>query len=144
MVVAAQKSPIANWEQIRDEWIARVKGLVDLAEGWARDLGWATRRIEIGLDDPEIGAYRVPALHFQEDRTRLLLEPLGRTGDGGDGVADLYVMPAYDDVAKLSFENGEWHINYLPPGRSQNESRWEPLTRELFQNVAESMRRHVA
>ena len=77
---------------------------------WADALGWSTRQIEVTLTDSQIGKYKAPALLLQEDAIRILLEPIGRSAPGAEGVVDLYLMPAYDDIASLylSFLPMEW------------------------------------
>jgi len=43
-----------------------------------------------------------------------MLETLSRSTPGAKGgVADLYLMPAYDDIASLYHYGGNWHIHYL-------------------------------
>ena len=101
-------------------WISRVNLLVDEVERWARDEGWSTRRIEKRLEDAWIGPHRVPALLMQEELCRGLLEPLGLSAHGSEGVVDLYLMPAYDDIAELSIETmiGAFTRMTLPVPRS--------------------------
>lgn len=57
--------------------------LVESIEGWARELGWSTRRIEKKMKDSEIGSYRAPALVMQEETTRALMDPIGRSTPTG-------------------------------------------------------------
>lgn len=138
-VAEMPKKPIPNWEQVRDEWVARVTALVDLVEGWAKELGWATRRVPKRIEDDEVGTHQVPALQMQEGTTRLLLEPLGRTGIGIEGVVDLYEMPAFDDVARLVYRDGGWYVGH-PPG----EATEVPLTRDSLRTVVEELVRNGA
>jgi hypothetical protein len=49
----------------RAVWIDRVNELVGLVERWAKELDWATRRVEKKLDDARVGKHRVPALLMQ-------------------------------------------------------------------------------
>jgi hypothetical protein len=96
----------------RSAWIARVTSLVDQVEQWAKEIGWATRRVEKNLQDARIGKHRVPALLMQEDTCRVLLEPIGRSTPGAEGVVDLYLMPAYDDIAGLYYYGNRWNLHY--------------------------------
>ena len=66
----------------RAVWIGRVNELVAIVENWAKELGWATRRIEKKLDDARVGKHRVPALLMQADTCRIMLEPVGRSRQG--------------------------------------------------------------
>ncbi len=132
--VAVPQSPVANWEQVRDEWLSRLSALTDEVERWAQELGWSTRRMEFKLDDSQIGTYRAPALLMQEGNIRILLEPIARFVPGADGVVDLYRMPAYDDIASLYYSNGGWHLHYALPPVSANasirEAKSESFTKE--------------
>ena len=74
-----------------------------------------TRRIEKRLDDSGVGTHKVPALLLQEDTVRVLLEPVSRRAPGAEGVVDLYLMPAFDDIATLYFYDGGWQLHYMFP-----------------------------
>ncbi len=132
----------------RREWVSRVSELVDLVEQWARDLGWATRRITKRLDDPYVGKHEVPALLMQEDTTRVLLEPVGRSAAGVEGVVDLYLMPAYDDIASLYYSGGAWSLHYLftgaPSVARMRDAPAKPLSKESLQKVLAEMKQHAA
>lgn len=98
----APRNSIEEPEKLRDEWLSRLCALVDMVESWARELGWASRRIEKEMKDSEIGGYLAPALLIQKETSRVLLEPIARSAPAADGIVDLYLMPAYDDVASLT------------------------------------------
>jgi hypothetical protein len=126
-------------------WIERVTSLVDEVERWATEMGWSTRRVEKKLDDVRIGKHRVPALLMQQDTFRVLLEPVGRSTPGAEGVVDLYLMPAYDDIASLYFYEGRWNLHYIFPGTTGvatvREAEARPLTKESLEKVLAEMRR---
>src|SRR5262245_26987296 len=88
-------------EKVREEWLERLSGLVETVRRWAQDLDWSTRRIEKKMEDSEIGTYKAPALLLQKEAIRVLLEPIAHAAPGVEGIVDLYLMPAYDDVARL-------------------------------------------
>ena len=146
--VSIPKNPIANWEQARDEWLGRLSGLVESVEAWAKDLGWSTRRVEKKMDDSQLGAYSAPGLLMQESTTRVLLEPIARFAPGVDGVVDLYLMPAYDDIATLYFYDGCWHLHYWFPGMPMAGDLWQtkgkPLSKESVMEVLDEMRKNAA
>ncbi|CAN5626762.1 hypothetical protein BH23PLA1_BH23PLA1_41690 [soil metagenome] len=71
-------------ENFRDEWISRLNDLVVDVEGWAEELGWATKRIEMTKQDSLIGTYQAPALLMQKEAARVLLEPIARSSPGYD------------------------------------------------------------
>jgi hypothetical protein len=139
---------VANADQIRDEWLKLVADLVATTESWAKELGWATRRIDAGIEDPEVGNHRAPALLLQENSTRIMLQPIGRAWPSTDGIADLYLMPAYDDIARLFSVNGQWHYFHNYPGQTLGAPRDSdsalPLTKEAFQGILHEMLRHAS
>ncbi len=146
--VNAPKNPVANWESLRDEWINRLITLVTSVQGWAEELDWSTRRIEKRLDDSQLGTYQAPALLLQEGTTRVLLEPIARFAPGAEGVVDLYLMPAYDDIATLYFYEDGWHLHYMSPetqvGETTQEANSKRLSKEAFKEVLDEMRTHAA
>jgi hypothetical protein len=133
-------------ERLRDEWLARLSDLVETVRGWAEELDWSTRRIETKMDDREIGDYKAPALLIQKETVRAILQPIGRSAPDVAGVVDFYIMPAYDDIARLTFYDDSWHLRHMFPGSPDVEPRRrdQPLTWETFQAVLEAMMRHAA
>ncbi|HEX5444368.1 MAG TPA: hypothetical protein VFW87_11085 [Pirellulales bacterium] len=133
-------------ERIRERaaWMQRVNALVDQVEAWAKELNWATRRIEAKIEDSFIGDHHLPALLMQEDTCRVLLEPVGRSTAGAWGVVDLYLLPAYDDIATLYYYNERWNLHYVfphaAPVASVREAEAAPVTKELFEKVLAEMR----
>ena len=121
-------------------WQKRVSDLVTRMEPWGKDLGWATRRIEKNLDDSLLGKHQVPALLLQDETWRVLLEPIGRSAPGVEGVVDLYLLPAYDDIATLFFYKDGWNLHYLYPDRPPvpDQLKWpgEPLTLDALSEGA--------
>jgi hypothetical protein len=135
-------------EKLRDEWLARLSELIETVRGWAEELDWSTRRIETKMEDLEIGNYRAPALIIQKETVRAILEPIGRSAPGVEGVVDFYLMPAYDDIASLYFYDGGWYLHYKchypPEANTVREAENEPFTREAFQNTLEEMMQNAA
>jgi hypothetical protein len=133
----------ADGTAVRDRWLGRMAGLVDDVERWAREADWSTRRIDKSMEDPQFGAYRAPGLMLQKEFTRVMLEPMGWSTDA-EAIADLYEMPAYDDVARLAFERERWHVLGLPPVRS-NDGGFSaevgtPLSKDELLKVLEALR----
>jgi len=137
-----------NVEALRAEWLSRLSELIDQIECWAKTDDWSTRRIEKKMEDSEIGKYKAPALLLQKETARLLLEPIGRSAPGADGVVDLYLMPAYDDIATFFFYDGGWNLHYMFPGPSgvatTREEKSTSLSKETFQEVLEEIIRNAA
>lgn len=135
-------------ERFRDAWLARLGGLIDSVENWVRDAGWSTRRIEKLMHDSEIGKFPAPALLLQEGTTRVLLEPVARSAPGAEGVVDLYLMPAYDDIASLYFCDGRWQLHYMFPGTPAvatiGDTDSKTLSKETLFGVLDEMRKNAA
>lgn len=129
-------------------WVTLVGALVAQVDSWARQLGWTTRRIEKKLDDAEVGRHRVPVLLMQDGTCRVMLEPIGRSAPGAEGIVDLYLMPAYDDIASVYYYSGRWNLHYMPPEAPPvaniREAIAVPLVKEELAKVLEAMRRHAA
>jgi hypothetical protein len=138
---------IAARMEERSIWMNRVASLVGQVEQWAKELNWSTRRVEKKLDDTWIGKHRVPALLMQEDTCRILLEPLGRSAPGVEGVVDLYLMPAYDDIASLYYYGDRWNLHYVFPGTKPaatvREAEAMPLSKETFAKVLVELRQNA-
>ena len=146
--VRVPDGPVADRDRLREEWLSRLSTLVDSVKAWAEELGWSTRRIEVPLEDPEIGDYRAPALILQQEATKAFLEPVARSAPGAEGVVDLYIMPAYDDIANLYFCRGRWLLHHAAPGTpgaaAIREAESAPLSRDTFREVLEAMKRNAA
>lgn len=119
----------------RKEWIGHVAGLVAQVEQWAGDLGWSTRRIEKRLDDSRIGKHNIPALVMQHDLARTILEPISRSGPGGQGFAELSLMPSYADIASLYLRENGWYVHYTFPRTRTFAAVDEPEARQLSAGV---------
>ena len=140
-------STVVQPEQLLEGWLQRLSELIDQIECWARDLDWSTRRIEVKLSDSEVGRYQAPALLMQEGALKVLLEPIARSAPGAEGVVDLYLMPAYDDIASLYLSGEEWHLHYMFPDSPTvgniRAAEGVLLTNDSFRNVLEAMKKNA-
>lgn len=131
-------------ERMHDEWLYRLSDLIQDVQKWATDIGWITRKIEVTLSDSQLGKYKAPALLLQEDTIKILLEPIARSAPGAEGVVDLYLIPAYDDIASLYFYDGEWNLHYMFPGTetvgSIREAAAKTLSSETLREVLEAIK----
>ncbi len=128
------KTPVENWEQVRDEWVAAVDKLLQDAEAWSKKQDWATRRDPKTVNEEEIGEYTVPRLLIHSIDGRLLLDPLTPfAGGGARGVVEFCVMPSYDWVRIIRDQDG-WKI--LPEARSDE---LRPLTEASFVETARQL-----
>jgi len=139
----APKTLSPEAEALKKTWLDRLRDLVTLVETWAKELDWSTRRIEKKMKDSEVGAYRAPALIMQKETTRVILEPIARSTPGAEGVVDLYLMPAYDDIANLYYFEGEWKLHYVFAGNvnvsTVEETESTKFTNEYFKRLMEEI-----
>ncbi len=129
------------------DWLVLLERLIASVEGWAKEFNWSTKKVEKPMEDSEVGHYKAPALLLQEETTRFLLEPVARAAPGAEGVVDLYLMPAYDDIASLYYYNKRWNLHYLSranePVADVREATAKPLTKVNLRKVIEEMRAHA-
>ncbi len=96
----------------RNEWLERLDELMTRVRVWAVGSGWRARVIEKLMNDSVLGPYKAPAMLMQRETVEVILDPVGRFAPGTDGVVDLYLLPAYDDIANLYVVEGEWKLHY--------------------------------
>src|SRR5882757_8625847 len=107
-MATGEAQPQVNAEEIRDEWIQRLSRLIDEVDNWAKASGWRTRRISKTIKERELGAYKAPVLLMERDTVEVVLNPVARYVPESSGAVDLYLAPAYDDIASLYFEDNHW------------------------------------
>jgi hypothetical protein len=132
----------------REQFRRRVEELVARFEGEVDRREWVTRRYPKRLRDDARQVYEVPALYLQKGPTSLLLDPIGYDVPGAEGAADLYLMPTYDPMATIYFEEGQWVIHYaFPPEPMETQSMVEaqalPLSAETINQVLDSIAEHA-
>lgn len=130
-------------ERMKAEWLKRLSDLTGEVKQWAEELGWSTRVIEKTIEDSTLGRHTVPALLLQFETTRVLLDPVARLAPGAEGVVDLYLMPAYDDIASIYFHDNEWYLHYIFPGQPTvgdiRDAQEKPLSSTTLKSVLEEM-----
>jgi hypothetical protein len=89
-------------DAVKREWLDRLDTIVEEVEGWAKASGWRTRRIDKTLTERRLGSYKVPVLLMEKNTVEV----------GASGAVDLYVAPAYDDIASLYLEGDHWVLHY--------------------------------
>jgi hypothetical protein len=143
----ARRPQVEDPARERDDWLQLLDELVRRVESWVRP-EWSTRVIEKEMQDSVLGEYKAPALLMQREIARVLLEPITRFAPGTDGVVDLYLMPAYDDIATLYRVAGEWKLHdtfrgdKVVAGIRNGEAL--PLTEENFLRIMEAFAGHAA
>jgi hypothetical protein len=131
----------------RDQFQERVKALVNQVRKWAEPHEWVTKPYPKKMRDLDSEVFEIPALFLQKGPTRVLLDPVAFDVPDAEGVVDLYLMPTYDDMARLYFENGDWVIHYaFPPDPldvSAIESQSLPFSEKTINQILDSIADHA-
>ena len=107
-----RRPQVDNPDATRDEWLKTLHELMTQVKNWAEGSGWRTRVIQKSMRDSVLGQYKAPAMLMQRETVEVILDPVGRFAPGTDGVVDLYLLPAYDDIASLYLVGGTWKLHY--------------------------------
>lgn len=139
---------IKNAEADKVEWLGRLNALVSLIKGWVEASGWRTRQTTKPVTEAGLGRYEAPLLLMERGGVEVVLSPLARVSPGVDGVVDLYLMPAYDDVASLHFENGRWRVRSAialdaTTSRPSNEAKQLPLGEAAINRILDATAGHA-
>ncbi len=114
-------------------WLDDLNILVESVQEWSAVSGWRGRLTSKHMAEKGLGRYEVPVLVLDRDDAEVSLVPVARQGPGADGLVDLFRMPAYDAVASLYLEDGQWFIHYAftpDPGEAGSEIETERLPLE--------------
>jgi hypothetical protein len=134
-------------KQEKKKWLDRLSQLMEDVSTWAKALGWSTRQIDKTLEDSVVGEHKVPVLMLQKETTRILLEPIARQTPGAEGVVDLYLLPAYDDIASLYYETNGWKLHYMFPSQPTvgdiRQAEPLPFSQQSFEKVVEEMAKNA-
>ncbi len=133
----------------RDRFRQRVEALVEQVRSWVEPHEWVTKSYLKKMPDVDRQVFEIPALFLQKGPTRVLLDPVAYDVPGSEGVVDLYLMPTYDDLANLCFEDQGWAIHYtFPPDSMETHSLGErealPLSEATINQVLDSITAHAA
>ncbi len=130
-------------ETLKQDWLAQLEGLVKEIKGWVERSGWKTREITKAMRDSVLGEYRAPALLMARETIEVILNPVSRFVPGADGAVDLYLMPAYDDIANLHLVEGEWKVYFVfrdaPATDGLREPEALPLSEETIRRVLDEI-----
>ena len=134
--------------QKRDKWLERLSSLMALIEEGAEQHGWSVRRIAKQMKNGQPVTYEAPSLILQFEFARVLVEPIAMDAPGTEGIVDLYLMPAYDDMASIYFYGEGWHIHYMFPGdpnvASIREAEGKQLSKETLVEVLDEIKKNAA
>lgn len=147
MVTSTSQPRIDDPEAVKAEWLGRLDALVREIDGWARASKWRTRRIDKTVEERRLGKYKVPVLFLEKDTVEVVLNPVARFMPGAQGAVDLYLAPAYDDIASLYFEGGRWVVHYGgrpdPMATSGTvEPEPQPYSEQTIRNILDKMVAH--
>ena len=132
----------------RSQFQVRVDELTHQVKGWVEPHEWVTKTYAKKMRDADQQVYEAPALFLQKGPIRVLLDPIAYDVPGAEGVVDLYLMPTYDDMASLYFENGRWMIHYTFPSDAKEthsviEAQALPLSETTINEVLDSIAAHA-
>lgn len=145
MAISGEGNPgplVDDPKAVRDEWLERLNALATQVKGWAEASRWRTRMVSKSTRDPVLGRYDVPLLLMERDGIEVALNPVSRFVPGADGAVDLYVVPAYDEVAGLYVEDGTWSVYYVfheDEAAGIREPKAMPLTKATIVRVLDAM-----
>lgn len=107
-----RRPEVVDPDATRDEWLNTLHQLMTHIKSWAERAGWRTRFIQKSMKDSVLGRYKAPAMLMQRETIEVIVDPVGRFAPGTDGVVDLYLLPAYDDIASLYLLGSAWKLHY--------------------------------
>jgi hypothetical protein len=127
-MAAGEARPEIDSDAVKGEWLSRLDILVDEVKSWAQASGWRTRQIDKMVTEHGLGTHKVPVLLMEEDTVEVVLNPIARFVPGANAAVDLYLAPAYDDIASLYLEGEHWALHYA--------YRPDPIaTRSVIENL---------
>jgi hypothetical protein len=134
------------WEV--DDWLEILKDLVDDVKTWAEAAGWETRLTSRDVNEKGVVRYEVPVLVLDRDEIEVSVVPVARKVPGAAGLVDFYVMPDFDSMASLYWEEGQWFFHYTfhaDPIETHSEVETErfPLDEASFNRVLNDIAAHA-
>jgi hypothetical protein len=136
------ETQVADPEAVRAEWLGRLEALASEVKSWVEPARWRTRLVSKPTRDSVLGRFEVPLLLMERDGVEVALNPVSRFVSGSDGAVDLYVVPAYDEVAGLYFEGGRWviyHVSREAEAAGIREPEARPLSESTLTRVLDEM-----
>ena len=93
---------------LRADWLNRLNALTQQVQACVEKADWKTRVVSVRMRDSTLGRFEAPLLLMERNGVQVALNPVSRFVPGSDGAVDLYVVPAYDEVASLYLEGDTW------------------------------------
>ena len=100
-------------DAVRAEWLDRLQALASEVKGWVEKHDWRTRLVSKPVRDGILGRFEVPLLLMEKVGVQVALNPVPPFVSRSNGCVDLYIVPAYDEVAGLYCEDGVWTLFYV-------------------------------
>ena len=99
-----------------------------------------TTSTKTGMMDLVLGPSQAPGLLMEQNTIKVASNPVSRFIPGADGAVALYLVPTYNDIASLYFEDGRWMINSVFQAEpiatpSEFEADALPLSEETMKRV---------
>ncbi len=126
-------SPRIDWDRKRDDWLAKVRDLMDSIKAWAEQRRWFVDEQEKAVEEDRVGRYMVPTLFIQAPGGKIHVEPIGCDIIGAQGRVDIEAFPSLKRLL-LVLVNGEWKI--------ETDSRidWpEPWSEQAFIRLVDAL-----
>jgi hypothetical protein len=133
---------------MREQFEGLIASLVQQVKGWVEPHEWVAKEYPKKMRDIDRQVFEVPALFLQKGPVRVLLDPVAFDVPGAAAVVDLSLMPTYDDLASLDFQDGHWTIRYAFSVESNEphsvaEVTSLPLGEETINQVLDSIAAHA-
>jgi hypothetical protein len=132
-------------EAVKAEWLKTLNDLASQVKSWVEPGGWRTRLVSKPTRDSVLGRFEVPLLLMERNGVEVALNPVSPFIDGADGAVDLYVVPAYDEVGSLYFNDGRWTLYYVfreADSVGNHEPEAMPLSESTINRVLDQMAIH--
>jgi hypothetical protein len=129
-------------ETVKAKWLKCLNDLASQVKNWVEPRGWRTRLVAKPTRDSFLGRFEVPLLLMERDGVEVALNPVSRFVTGSDGAVDLYVVPAYDEVASLYLADGRWtlyHASDQAEAGKNGEAEAMPLSESTVNRVLDEM-----
>ena len=127
------RSPVENWEQIRDEWIQTVDVVLSHVEGWCQAEGWLVHRETKDIEEDRLGHYHIGVLLIDTPAGRLHLDPISRFIVGAEGRIDVYSFPHYQTAILIRVQ-GDWRFRTV-----DGSAKDRPFEHAAFVEIAKQL-----
>ena len=122
-----------DWEHKRDDWLARVKILMESIKQWAEQRRWFVDVQDKSIVEDHIGSYTAPVLFIQAPAGRIHVEPIGCNIVGAEGRVDIESFPSMNRLLLVLVE-GKWKI------KTDSRVDWpEPWSETAFVKLVDAL-----